>query len=129
MAIRNDSIELNDTALIKDSEILSYDQVNYTFKISAKKANWLNDFEKNATHGKAFALTVDKNVIYTGYFWASFSSSMVDWVVIDPLNYGGDNTLTVELGYPGLMPQMVIPDLRNDKRIIDLLRSTNRLKK
>lgn len=128
-AIRNDSIVLNDTALIRNSEILWYDQTNCTFKISDNKAKWLNDFQTNATHGRAFAVTIDKIVIYTGYFWAGFSSSSVDWIVVDPLNYGGDNTLTVQLGYPGLMPHMAIPDLRNDKRIIDLLRSTNRLKK
>ena len=126
--ISNDSIILSDTALIKNSEILSYDKTNFTFTVSENKAKWLNNFELNKSHGKAFAVTIDKNVIYTGYFWASFSSSMVDWIVIDPLNYSGGNKLAVKLGYPGLAPQMIIPDLRNDKRLIDLLSLTNRLK-
>ena len=127
--ITTESLVLNDTALIKDSEIYSYNKTNYTFKISEIKAKWLSDFEKNEIHGKAFAVTIDKTVIYTGYFWASFSSSSVDWVVIDPLNYSGQNQLVVQIGYPGLFPGMSIPDLRNDNRIIDLLSKTNRLYK
>jgi hypothetical protein len=127
--ISTESIVLNDTALIKDSEIYSYNKTNYTFKISENKAKWLNDFQQNKTHGKAFAVTIDKTVIYTGYFWASFSSTSVDWVVIDPLNLSGKNELTVEIGYPGLLPGMSIPDLRNDNRIIDLMSKTNRLLK
>jgi hypothetical protein len=127
--ISTESIVLNDMALIKDSEIYSYNKTNYTFKISENKAKWLNDFQQNKTHGKAFAVTIDKTVIYTGYFWASFSSASVDWVVIDPLNLSGKNELTVEIGYPGLFPGMSIPDLRNDNRIIDLMSKTNRLLK
>jgi hypothetical protein len=125
--IINESIVLDDSALINDSEIYSYNMSTFTFQISAAKAQWLNDFQTNKTHGRAFAVTVDKTIIYTGYFWASFSSSSVDWIVIDPLNYSRQNTLTVRLGYPGLFPQMVIPDLRNDPRLIELLRITNRL--
>lgn len=125
--IRSDSIELDDAALIKNSEIYSYNRSTFTFEISAAKRNWLNDFQTNKTHGKAFAVTIDKTIIYTGYFWAGFSSASVDWIVIDPLNYSRQNTLTVRLGYPGLFPQMNIPDLRNDPRIIELLRITNRL--
>lgn len=127
LQITNESLVLNDTALIKDSEIYSYNMTNYTFTIAENKANWLNDFQNNKTHGKAFAVTIDKTVIYTGYFWAAFSSSSVDWVVIDPLNYSGKNQLVVEIGYPGLLPGMSITDLRNDSRIIDLMRKTNRL--
>jgi hypothetical protein len=127
--ITSESLVLNDTALIKDSEIYSYNKTNYTFKISENKAKWLNDFQNNKTHGRAFAITIDKTVIYTGYFWASYSSSSVDWVVIDPLNLSGKNELVVKIGYPGLFPGMSIPDLRNDNRIIDLMSNTNRLLK
>lgn len=125
--IINESIVLEDTALIRDSEIYSYNQNTYTFKVSAVKTAWLNDFQTNKTHGRAFAVTVDQVIIYTGYFWASFSSASVDWIVIDPLNISGQNTLTVKIGYPGLFPGMNIPDPRNDPRILDTLKLTNRL--
>jgi hypothetical protein len=127
--ISTESLVLNDTALIKDSEIYSYNMSTYTFKIAENKAKWLGDFQNNKTHGRAFAVTIDKTVIYTGYFWASYSSAGVDWVVIDPLNLSGRNELTVRLGYPGLIAGISIPDLRNDSRIIDVLSKTNRLLK
>lgn len=125
--IIKESIVLEDTALINDAEIYTYNQNTYTFTVAARKIKWLNDFQTNKTHGRAFAVSVDNTVIYTGYFWASFSSASVDWITIDPLNISGRNTLTVRLGYPGLSPGMIIPDLRNDSRIIEYMRSTNRL--
>jgi len=99
----------------------------YSFKVSDRIAGWLNDFENNLIHGSAFALTIDKEVIYTGYFWASFSSLMCDWIIIDPLNISGKNELTVKLGYPGMVVGDTIPDKRNDKRLLDVLRMDNKL--
>ena len=118
---------ISDTALIKYDEIISYNKNKYSFKVSDRIVGWLNDFENNPIHGTAFALTIDKEVIYTGYFWASFSSLMCDWIVIDPLNISGKNELTVKLGYPGLVVGDTIPDKRNDKRILDVLKMDNKL--
>jgi hypothetical protein len=126
-AISNNSIILNDSALIKYEDIIWYDPKNHTFRISDQTANWLNDFEHNHIHGRPFAITINKKIIYTGYFWAGFSSSICDWIVIDPLNYGGRNELSVRIGYPGLMPGMNIPDKRNDKEMLGILKSDNKL--
>jgi len=127
-AININSVVLNDTALIKYEDIQWYDSTKYTFKISYAPAIWLNGFELNKTHGRAFAITIDKRIIYTGYFWAGFSSASCDWIVIDPLNYSGKNELTVNLGYPGLWPDMIIPDNRNDKELLEVLRLDKKLK-
>lgn len=127
--ITSDSLVLNDTALIKDSGIMSYNMTNHTFIISENKAQWLKDYDTNKIFGKAFAVTIDKKVIYTGYFWAGFASSTVDWVIIDLLKISNENKLIVEIGYPELMPGMSIPDFRNDNRILDVLSKTNRLLK
>ncbi len=121
------SVIMSDTALIKYDEIISYDMRNYSFKVSDSIANWLNDFENNQIHTRAFALTIDKEVIYTGYFWAGFSSAMCGWIVIDPLNYSGKNELEVRLGYPGLIEGETIPDNRNNKRLLDVLRMDSKL--
>ena len=121
------SVILSDTALIKYDEIISYDKGNYSFKVSDKIADWLNDFEHNRIHTHAFALTIDKEIIYTGYFWAGFSSAGCDWIVIDPLNYSGKNELKVRLGYPGLIEGDTIPDNRNNKRLLEVLRMDNNL--
>jgi hypothetical protein len=38
------------------------------------------------------------------------------------------NKMQVRLGYPGLLPGQVIPDKRNDPRIIQVFKQDNKLK-
>ena len=73
-AIIDSTVILSDTALINYDDIIYYDFMNHVFKISEKAADWLNDFEQNKTHGRPFAVTINKKIVYTGYFWAGFSS-------------------------------------------------------
>ena len=127
--ILNSSVTLSDSVIIYYDEILSYNDDTYTFTITKEKADLLNDFQKNHIHGTPFAVTVDKQLIYTGYFWCGFSSASVDWITIDPLDYSGKHELRVSLGYPGLFEGDYIPDNRNDYRILDILRRDSRLSK
>lgn len=127
--IINSTVKLSDSVIIYYDEIKSYNSDTYTFTVTESCANKLNDFKNNHIHGAPFAVTVDKKLIYTGYFWCSFSSSSVDWVTIDPLNYSGKNQLRVSLGYPGLFQGDYIPDNRNDYRILDFLRTDGKLNK
>ncbi len=127
--IINSTVTLSDSVIIYYDEIISYDSDTYTFTVTESCANKLNDFKNNHIHGTPFAVTVDKEIIYTGYFWCGFSSSMVDWVTIDPLNYSGKNRLRVSLGYPGLIQGDYIPDNRNDYRILDILKKDGKLNK
>jgi len=108
---------------------LSYNKTTCTFTITDEKAT---GFNTESYFRKVFAVTINKEVIYTGYFWSPLSSAIVDWIVI-----GGDisyfssnakNEIKVQLGYPSLLEGMKISDLRNDKRIISLMQNTNRLK-
>lgn len=125
--IINSTVKLSDSVIIHYDEIISYEPDSYTFTVSEYIADKLDDFRSNPIHGKAFAVTINKQLIYTGYFWASYSSSMVDWITIDPLNYGGRNKLQVQLGYPGLILGDYIPDNRNDRRILDFLEKDGKL--
>ena len=127
-AINTSSVLLEESPLIKYGDILWYDSTNYTFKISEAPAKWLNDTQTSHSHGKAFAVTIDKKILYTGYFWAGFSSASCNWITIDPLNYSGRNELRVSIGYPGLLPGANIPDHRNDKELLDLLEADKKLK-
>jgi hypothetical protein len=127
-AINTGSVVLEDSPLINYADILWYDSSRFTFKITNAPAKWLNDFQTNHSHGRAFAVTIDKKILYTGYFWASFSSASCNWITIDPLNYSGKNELRVSIGYPGLMPGVTIPDLRNDTKLLDILEADKKLK-
>ncbi len=126
--IIDSSVTLSDSVIIYYDEIVSYDADSYTFTVTGDCADRLNDFELNQIHGIPFAVTVNKQVIYTGYFWCSFSSAGVNWITIDPLNFTGKNQLRVSLGYPGPIYGDYIPDNRNDARILDLLRNDGKLK-
>ncbi len=116
------------TKIVGYSDIISYSSKDYTFTVSDSISDRLNDFENHSVHGVPFALTVDKEIIYTGYFWASFSSLSCDWITIDPLDFSGKNELRVRLGYPGMIIGDSIPDKRNDSRIINILRQDKKLK-
>ena len=125
--IVDSSVRISDSVIIYYDEILSYDAKTHIFTVTGDCADRLNDFEMNQIHGTPFAVTVNKNVIYTGYFWCGFSSTGVNWITIDPLNYAGKNQLRVSLGYPGPVYGDYIPDNRNDPRILDLLRKDGKL--
>jgi hypothetical protein len=127
--IINSTVNLTDSVIIHFDEIISYDSDKYTFTLTENCANRLNDFKNNHIHGTPFAVTADKEIIYTGYFWCGFSSAMVDWVTIDPLNYSGKNWLPVSLGYPGIIQGDYIPDNRNDYRLLAILREAGKLRK
>jgi hypothetical protein len=50
----------------------------------------------------------------------------VNWIVIDQV-FIKDNVLKVELGYPGTPPGNIIPDKRNDPRILAVLERDHKL--
>lgn len=127
--IINSTVTLTDSIIIYYDDILSYNPDNYAFRLTEGCAKRLGYNDNYKIHGMAFAVTVDKKVIYTGYFWCSYSSASVDWVTIDPLFLSINNTMKVSLGYPGLIQGDYIPDNRNDQRIIDLLTRDGKLAK
>ena len=77
--------------------------------------------------GIAFAVTVNDEIIYTGYFWPSFSSQSCGWVVIDPLSIGFGNSMRVNLGYPSQEFATGVTDNRNASQILDVFRRDHKL--
>ena len=112
--------------LISYSDFISYDSGDYEFQISDKAKNAIDEVE-HSVHGVAFAVKANGTLIYSGYFWPSYSSASCDWVVIDPMMTSVDNKIKVCLGYPGLIQGQVIPDNRNDSRIIEIFKNDNKL--
>ena len=126
-AIQSSSIKLYKAPLIPYADINSYNSKKHIFKISDAAASVVKDLE-HSVHGLAFAVTANGEVVYTGYFWPSYSSASCQWIVIDPLMIFGDSELRVELGYPGLFEGVDIVDERNNELILDIFRRDGKLK-
>lgn len=121
------SVVLDSAPLIRYPDFKSYDSKEYVFKItnSAKEAIEALEYPVN---GVPFAITADGEVVYTGYFWPPYSSLICQWTVIDPLMiWGESDELHVVLGYPGPMEDSVIPDERNNEKILEIFRKDGKL--
>ena len=115
---------LQDTAAIKNGDILEYSQTNYQFKLtgaSFQKVKTFRDFTP-------FAVTVDKQVIYYGFFKPGISSSSCDNSITMNLDWTSGNKISLQLGYPGQLPGVTIDDERNNQKLIMTLKSQGKLK-
>jgi len=124
--IDESTIKIQIVPLINYSDIISYNSTNYSFKITDNARARIKNLN-HSTHGLAFAVLADNKLVYSGYFWPSYSSQSCDWIVIDPIEADMYNEMKVKIGYPGLMQGVTIPDKRNDKQIIDILTRDNKL--
>lgn len=118
------SEKLAKNPIINYHDIIYYDSTEYYFKIGTGKAEEMNKINW-VTQGTAFALTINKSIIYTGYFMPGYSSSGIRWFTMDP--FSTDGRIFIGLGYPVDYTPLRSIDPRNDKRIIDLLISDNKL--
>lgn len=119
------SEKLSKNPIISYNEIIMYDSTDHYFQIDESKADEFNK-KSWSVSGTAFSVTLNKSIIYSGYFMPGYSSLGLDWIAIDPLSI--NSKIRVSLGYPGDWAQLVKPDPRNDVRIIDLLIKDNKLK-
>jgi hypothetical protein len=119
------SEKLSKNPIISYNEIVLYDSTDHYFQIESSKAQEFN--QKNwSVQGTAFSLTINKSIIYSGYFMPGYSSLGINWIAIDPLSI--NSTIRVSLGYPAEWPPLSNRDPRNDARIINLLVKDNKLK-
>lgn len=125
MEIIESTASISSEKLISYADILYYDKKNHIFKVSQSAMDML--LQSDNFHSKAFAITIDDEIIYTGYFWYGYASSICDRITIDPILLNGTNELRVKLGYPGDSFTRVSTDDRNAPRIINLLQKDNKL--
>ncbi len=120
------------TVVLQEYPILSYDDLKsynakeYYFKLTEEGRERIEGMDHSVA-GIAFAVTANDELIYTGYFLPSYSSLGVQWLVIDPLFWHLTNRMHVNLGYPGQIEGVEIPDLRNDVRILEIFRRDRKL--
>lgn len=124
--IDENTIVLDEEPLIGYHDIIRYNTEEYAFTISDNGAGAIQKLE-HSVRGVPFAVVADGELIYTGYFWPSYSSVSCDWMVIDPMMISADHEMKVRAGYPGLPQGMTIPDRRNDERILQILRTDGKL--
>lgn len=120
------TVKINKNPLIKYDDIISYNKNTYTF-IFSDSLDFHNKQVHDSLYKKAFAVTIGKEVIYTGYFWSSISSQSCNWIIIDLLIYQIKNELHIELGYPGYNINNPIPDNRNNDKLLSKFRIDHKL--
>lgn len=120
------SVVLAGEALLSYAELKSYDAREYFFIVTGGAREKIEGME-HSVNGIAFAVTANKELIYTGYFVPAYSSVSVQWIVIDPTFWHFTDRMYVSLGYPGQIEGREIPDLRNDDRILKIFRRDRKL--
>lgn len=109
---------------IEFKEIDSYDDATYEFTLKKSAIDRI----KPLYEPKAFAVTVDREIIYTGYFRQSFLSSSCDCIRIDPQSgLLNNNKIWIELGYA---PSRDLSDIdkRNDAVLLATLARAGKLR-
>ena len=71
------TIKTQTSPLISYADFISYDSTNYTFELSDRAKNMIENME-HSVHGVAFAVKADKTIIYSGYFWPNIGKRRTD---------------------------------------------------
>lgn len=115
---------LENIPTITNQDIISYSQTDYHFSLTDAAIQRIKSF-KDFT---PFAVTVDKQIIYYGFFKPGFSnSSCVNSITMD-LDWTSGNQISLKLGYPGIVQGVTIDDQRNNQKLLTALKNQGKLK-
>lgn len=115
---------LEDTPLVGDQSILFYTKATTTFTLRKDIQATIQNFGPD----KAFAVMVDNKPIYYGSFHPMYLNSMTFGIAtINPFQY---KSLELKIDYTTIVGNSILQQLdkRNDSKIINTLKSTNRLR-
>lgn len=124
--ISESSCKIETVPVISYSDFISYNSTNYTFEITNEAIEAVNNLEHSLS-GLAFAITADREIIYTGYFWPMISSLACNWTTISPDIIEFSNEMRVNLGYPAQTEGVSIDDKRNHPIIISTFKRDGKL--
>ncbi|WP_426061635.1 hypothetical protein [Hymenobacter sp. B1770] len=122
--VNSSAAVLEDAAVIQDQDILEYSKTNHQFKLTntaIQKTKALGD-------RTPFAVTVNKKVIYYGFFKPGFSSSSCDHSITMDINWQSENKIDLKLGYPTQLSGVAINDQRNNLVLLAILRKQGKLR-
>lgn len=114
---------LENTPLVKNTDILSYNTSDYTF--SLKKA--IPEALKNVMQLTAFAVVVNKQPVYYGYIRPLYLSSIVFGIATIMPGFPSEHQLRIGFFYID-NANMEAFDQRNTPSLINALKADNRLK-
>ncbi len=131
--------DLPDTAFIKDHEIIGYtfkrDTIKFKdsifidnrqmFEVTSAATDRINNLKIPLCCGRQFALTVNGNIIYTGYFWNLVSSWGCDGITA----FAHDTRIDILRKLPDYDFAIDSEDQRRNSILFDCLSKTNRLHK
>lgn len=131
--------DLADTAFIKDNEILGYSFKRDTAKfkdsifidnrqmieVTSAVTDRINNLKIPLCCGRQFALTVNSNIVYTGYFWNLVSS----WACVGITAFAHDTRIDILRELPDHDFAIDFKDPKRNSILIECLTKTNRLHK
>lgn len=131
--------DLADTAFIKDNEILGYTFKKDTVKlkdsfffdnrqmieVTSAVTERINNLKIPLCCGRQFALTVNGNIVYTGYFWNYVSS----WGCYGITAFAQDTKIDILRKLPDYDFGIDSEDPRRNSILFECLKKTNRLHK
>ena len=118
-------IELAEIPVLSSDDILAYDGATHVIELEPSMVDLLDALE---LPGRPFVIAIDRTPIYAGAFMAAYFSRSYDGVVIlwPPMD-GEEDTISIQLGYPGA-DFFSGEDPRSDARILDSLRQAGKLR-
>ena len=120
-------LELETSPVLSMNDIVAYAKATHEMTLTASGYERIHSLLV-PTSGRALAVCVDGEPIYSGAFWAGYSSQSFDGVVIDPILVTREHpVIKIQLGYPG--PAFYHgDDPRSDPRIWEALEQAGKLK-
>ena len=124
--IDNSTIILKSNELISNDDILHYKLSDHTMLLT----NAAIEKIRNVGDNIPFCLTVDRAIVYSGFFKPGYSSLSCDHsITIDPWSYQL-NEININLGYPSSIYLMNFAgdDPRENNLLIEALRKQGKLR-
>ena len=120
MNVNINDLTLADNPFLSYKDLNYYDWSNHSFVIGLTKANEIKNYCENniSVRGIPFVVTVDKERIYLGSFWASYSSLAPVFPHLEGTYLPNQTPTTLSIKKSWRDSE---PDLRNDQRIYNSL--------